>query len=122
MDPVTSCHGVLALELKPGAVPARLVLAQEAAENLAMGVARDLARFDGGAADLDLALLAAAYDPVELLRPGLTIQNQSSVSVGDPNNGGLSGTFLSVAESEFQARLSGRVNCLDDARFGEVHH
>jgi hypothetical protein len=39
MDPVSSCHGALALELKPGAVPARAVLDQGAAEALAGGVA-----------------------------------------------------------------------------------
>src|SRR5436190_8452607 len=76
MDPVSSCHGLLALELKPGAVPARLVLEQAAAESLAAGVARDLARFDGDAAELDLGLLAAAYDPVELLRPGWPLHRE----------------------------------------------
>jgi hypothetical protein len=89
MDPVSSCHGVLALELKPGAVPARLVLAQEAAESLAAGVARDLARFDGGAADLDLALLAAAYDPVELLRPGWPLHRELDRLVAQAPGAGL---------------------------------
>ncbi len=89
MDPVSSCHGVLALELKPGAVPARLVLGQEAAESLAAGVARDLARFDGGAAELDLGLLAAAYDPVELLRPGWPLHRELDRLVAQAPGAGL---------------------------------
>jgi hypothetical protein len=89
MDPVSSCHGVLALELKPGAAPARLVLEQAAAESLAAGVARDLARFDGGAAELDLGLLAAAYDPVELLRPGWPLHRELDRLVAQAPGAGL---------------------------------
>ena len=69
MDPVISCLGALALELSPGTLPRRLVLEQHAASELAGLLARDLARFDDHAPDFDLALLGAAYDPVELLRP-----------------------------------------------------
>src|SRR4249919_457378 len=88
-SPVSSCHGVLALELKPGAVPARLVLEQAAAESLAAGVARDLARFDGAAAELDLGLLAAAYDPVELLRPGWPLHRELERLVAQAPGAGL---------------------------------
>lgn len=69
MEPVGSCLGALALELSPGTAPARMVLEQATAGELAALVARDLARFDDHAPDFDLGLLAAAYDPVELLRP-----------------------------------------------------
>jgi len=89
MDPVSSVHGVLALELKPGAAPARLVLEQAAAESLAAGVARDLARFDGGAAELDLGLLAAAYDPVEMLRPGWPLHRELDRLVAQAPGAGL---------------------------------
>jgi len=89
MDPVTSIHGVLALELKPGAVPARLVLEQAAAESLAAGVARDLARLEPGAAELDLGLLAAAYDPVELLRPGWPLHRELERLVAQAPGAGL---------------------------------
>ena len=88
-SPVSSCHGVLALELKPGAAPARLVLDQAAAEALAAGVARDLARFDDGAAELDLGLLAAAYDPVELLRPGWPLHRELERLVAQAPGAGL---------------------------------
>ena len=89
MDPVSSCHGALALELKPGAVPARAVLDQGAAEGLAGGVANDLARLDGRAAELDLGLLAAAYDPVELLRPGWPLHRELERLVAQAPGAGL---------------------------------
>ncbi|HEY2344747.1 MAG TPA: hypothetical protein VGH80_02565 [Xanthomonadaceae bacterium] len=65
----TACLGVLALELKPGAHAARVALEPAAAAQLAQGIARDLAILAPEAAALDLVVLAAHYDPVELLRP-----------------------------------------------------
>ena len=89
MDPIANCHGVLALELKPGALPARVVLDQASAEALAAGVANDLARFEGRAAELDLGLLAAAYDPVELLRPGWPLHRELERLVAQAPGAGL---------------------------------
>jgi len=89
MDPVANCHGALALELKPGAAPARMVLDQAAAEALAAGVANDLARFDPRAAEFDLGLLAAAYDPVELLRPGWPLHRELERLVAQAPGAGL---------------------------------
>lgn len=88
-SPVSSCHGALALELTPGALPARAVLDQAAAEALAAGVANDLARLEGRAADLDLGLLAAAYDPVELLRPGWPLHRELERLVAQAPGAGL---------------------------------
>lgn len=65
-----SCLGALALELSPGSQPAHLFLGQDEAGDLAGLIARDLARFVPAAAGLDLGLIAALFDPVELLRPG----------------------------------------------------
>lgn len=65
-----SCLGALALELSPGTSPSSTFLDQEDAGELAGPIARDLARFVPAAATLDLALVAALFDPVELLRPG----------------------------------------------------
>lgn len=62
--------GALALELRPGAHAAHAVLEPAAAAELAEGIARDLAILVPEAATLDLVVLAAHYDPVELLRPG----------------------------------------------------
>jgi hypothetical protein len=64
-----SCLGAVALELSMGRVPARDSLDQAAAGELAALVARDIARLVPAAADLDFALLAGTFDPVELLRP-----------------------------------------------------
>ena len=69
-QPVLSCLGALALELTPGSHAERTALASAAAGDLAALVARDLARLVPEAAQLDLALVAGLFDPVELLRPG----------------------------------------------------
>ncbi len=65
-----ACLCVLALELRPGTHAAHAALEPAAAAELAGGIARDLAVLVPDAATLDLAVLAAHYDPVELLRPG----------------------------------------------------
>jgi hypothetical protein len=69
-DTPSCCLGALAIELRPGAVAARDALPTADAGDLAARVARDLARIAPDAAALDFALVAALYDPVELLRPG----------------------------------------------------
>lgn len=75
-DTFTCCLGALAIELRPGAAPARTALATAAAGDLAARVARDLARAAPAAAGLDFALVAALYDPVELLRPGWPLHDE----------------------------------------------
>ena len=89
MDPVASWHGVLALELKPGAHPARAVLDRAHAEDLAGGVANNLARFEPRAAELDLGLLAASYDPVEILRPRWPLHRELERLVAQAPGAGL---------------------------------
>lgn len=69
MTVIRSCLGALALELTPGTQATHPVLDQAAAGELAALIARDLARFAPQAAQLDLALIGALFDPVELLRP-----------------------------------------------------
>jgi hypothetical protein len=64
------CLCVLALELRPGTQAARVALDPVAAAELAGDIARDLAALVPDAAALDLAVLGAHYDPVELLRQG----------------------------------------------------
>jgi hypothetical protein len=70
MTPIRSCHGALALELSPGTAAARQALPRERAGALAELISRDLAALVPEVAVLDLVLLAALFDPVELLRPG----------------------------------------------------
>ena len=70
------CYGALALELRPGDGPGQLALAQQAAGELAALVAADLGRLVPEAAGLDLGLVAASFDPVELLRPGWPLHRE----------------------------------------------
>ncbi len=67
---MTSCPGVLALELIPEGAPGALSLALESAPLLGDAIANDLARLLPGVETLGLALAAALYDPAQLLRPG----------------------------------------------------
>ena len=62
--------GALALELVPGSRPGCTVLAQAGAGALAGRIANDLATFAPEAAQLELVVVGAHYDAVELLRPG----------------------------------------------------
>ena len=68
--------GALALELKPGSQPARDALAQDDAGALAQLLARDLATFTADAATLELVMVGAHYDAVELLRPGWPLHRE----------------------------------------------
>jgi Ca2+-binding RTX toxin-like protein len=44
---------------------------------------------------------------LEMSAAGMTVNDQSSITVGDPANGGLSGTFLSANNSQLTAPLTG---------------
>ena len=68
--------GALALELMPGSQAARAALAQREAGTLAPLLARDLAGFAPEAAQLELILVGAHYDAVELLRPGWPLHRE----------------------------------------------
>ena len=68
--------GALALELTPGSVAAHDALPQAEAGALATLVARDLAGFSADAAALQLTVVGAHYDPVELLRPGWPLHGE----------------------------------------------
>ncbi|MDQ2703432.1 MAG: hypothetical protein M3Y70_11635 [Pseudomonadota bacterium] len=60
--------GALALELTPGSAVDRDRLEQAGAGSLGERIAADLARFQADASLLELSLVGAHYDPVELLR------------------------------------------------------
>ena len=68
--------GALALELKPGSSAVRDTLAQGDAGTLSQLVARDLAAFTPEAAALELVMVGAHYDAVELLRPGWPLHRE----------------------------------------------
>lgn len=62
--------GALALELAPGSRAERSALAQADAGALAERIAADLAAFAPEAAHMELVMVGAHFDAVELLRPG----------------------------------------------------
>jgi hypothetical protein len=78
MNEIGTCFGALALELTPGAPGARSVLDQAVASELAGLIARDLAKTAPRASGLDLAVIGAAFDPVELLRPHWPLHGELS--------------------------------------------
>ena len=69
-DDLVSCPGVLALELAPGDVPARLSLERDEADALAAFMADDLRGLLPGIEQGRLAVVGAHFDSTELLRPG----------------------------------------------------
>jgi hypothetical protein len=69
----SACLGALALELRHGTYAAHTAIEPAAAAELAQGIARDLALLVPEAAALELVVLGAHYDPVELLRPGWSL-------------------------------------------------
>jgi hypothetical protein len=78
MSPATppdalSTLGAIAIELAAGAPQGRAALPQAEAGDWAAGFAVDLARLVPDAADLDLVVAAALFDPAELLRPGFPL-------------------------------------------------
>ena len=68
--------GALALELTPGSAVRSDRLEQAGAGNLGERIAADLARFEPEAALLELSLVGAHYDPVELLRHGWPLHRE----------------------------------------------
>src|SRR5690606_19379146 len=68
--------GALALELSPGSDAGHDAVSQAGAGPLAALVAADLARFEPAASGLDCTLVAAHFDPVELLRPGWPLHQE----------------------------------------------
>lgn len=86
--------GALALELAPGSAAGRVALAQDDAGALATLVAQDLAAFEPQAATLELSLVGAHYDVVELLRPGWPLHEQLSQLAARAPRGGEGGRVI----------------------------
>jgi len=78
MDERLNCVGALAVELRPGTTAQATVLGQDDAGELAGLMARDLTKFASRASELDLAVIAGLFDPVELLRPGYRLHAELS--------------------------------------------
>ena len=76
LDEIPGIRGALALELSAVAPGARTGLAPGDTATLAALVARDLAQLEPLAASLQLVVVGAHYDAVELLRPGWPVHAQ----------------------------------------------
>jgi hypothetical protein len=78
VDERLNCVGALAVELQPGTRVRAAVLEQTDAGQLGALMARDLAKFAARVPELDLAVVAGLFDPVELLRPGYPLHAELS--------------------------------------------
>lgn len=73
MTEIVSFLGAFALELSPQTQAGTPCLQQAQAGELAALLARDLARWVPEVRDCDFTILAALFDPVEILRPGFPL-------------------------------------------------
>ena len=73
MTDIISCLGAFALELSPQTRAGTACLQQASAGALAGLLARDLAKWVPEVSDCDITVLAALFDPVEILRPGFPL-------------------------------------------------
>lgn len=103
----TRVLGALALELVPGSTAARDRLAQAQAGTLAEGIARDLAGLAPQAAQLDLVLVGAHYDAVELLRPGWPLQRELAQLAARAPGAGAGGGGRVIAFGAHDGQLPG---------------
>ncbi len=68
--PLAVFRGVIAMELNEGTPPERAAMSAYAAGELAAWIGRDLVKLAPAVRRCDLALMAAHFDPTEMLRPG----------------------------------------------------
>ena len=107
----TQVLGALALELAPGSDVARDRLAQAQAGALAEHIARDLAGFAPLAAQLELVLVGAHYDAVELLRPGWPLQRElDQLAARAPGERAASGGGRIIAFGAHDGQLPGALS------------
>ncbi|MEO6171842.1 MAG: hypothetical protein ABIP02_01865, partial [Arenimonas sp.] len=76
MSEIVSCLGAFALELSPQTRAVSPCLQQAQAGELAALLARDLARWVPEVSDCDFTVLAALFDPVEILRPSFPLHGE----------------------------------------------
>lgn len=112
MSEIVSCLGAFALELSPLTRAQLPCLAQTQAAELAALLARDLARWVPEVSDCDFTVLAALFDPVELLRPSFPVHGELErltaqapglgqarvIALGAANDGALPGSLAPAIE------------------------
>ncbi|MBB1087278.1 hypothetical protein H4F99_02110 [Lysobacter sp. SG-8] len=93
--------GALALELTAGAEVARTGLPQGDAGHLAARIAADLEALEPEASRLDLVMVGAHYDPVELLRPGWPLHHQlDELAARAPRDGTHGGRVIAFGSHD----------------------
>jgi hypothetical protein len=105
-DSIFHVLGALALELAPGSAAGRSALPQREAGALATAMARDLAGFEPDAAMLELTMVGALYDPVELLRPGWPVHHElDQLGARAPGRSADPGLTLHAGAAERTGRI-----------------
>lgn len=126
MDPTASpaadLHvlGALALELDGSAAVGRDRLEQAGIGSLADLVARDLAGFCAEAATLEMVLVGALYDPVELLRPGWPLHRELDQLAARAPRSGVAGSGRVIAFGSHDGRLPGALSPSPDFTGGPL--
>jgi hypothetical protein len=112
--------GALALELSPGSAAGRDALPQREAGALAAAIARDLGGFEAGATALELTMVGAHYDPVELLRPGWPVHRELDQLGARAPGERDGGSGRSIAFGTHDERLPGALSPLADYAGGPL--
>ncbi|MGQ4660868.1 hypothetical protein [Lysobacter sp. F6437] len=122
VPPAADLHvlGALALELDGAAPVARDRLDQAGTGPLADLVARDLAGFCAEAAELELVLVGALYDPVELLRPGWPLHRELDQLAARAPRSGIAGGGRVIAFGSHDGRLPGALTPSPDFAGGPL--
>lgn len=117
------CAGALALELTPASEAVHAALDAAAAAMLAEHVARDLAALAADAIELDLGLLAAHFDPVELLRPGWPLHAAlAELMRHAPRNTQEARVFAFGTQNPLMVSLSNHGDLPDSALMPDAEH
>ena len=107
MTEMISCLGAFALELSPQTRAQTLSLPQVQAGELAALLARDLARWVPGVRDCNFTVLAALFDPVEILRPGFPLHAElERLTAQVPGQGSAQIIALGANENALPATLA----------------
>ena len=107
MTDIVSCLGAFALELSPQTSAKASWLSQTQAGELASLIARDLARWVPEVHDCDLIVLAALFDPVEILRPAFPLHGElERLTAQAPSRGQSRIIALGASDKTLPANLA----------------
>ena len=107
MTEIISCLGAFALELSPQTQAQSAWLPQAQAGELAALLTRDLARWVPEVSDCSFTVLAALFDPVEILRPGFPLHAElERLTAQVPGQGSAQIMALGANENVLPATLA----------------